>query len=54
MRGVKCPQCKSRFFVSGNVPKWTVCDSCGIQFVVEHNRTKIRDFIEKITGKWGD
>lgn len=54
MKGVKCPTCKNRFYVSGNVPKWTICDNCGTQFDVERHRTKLYDFLEKITRKWGD
>lgn len=54
MKGVKCPLCKYRFFVGGHIPKYTGCDNCEIKFEVERNRTKVRDFIEKLTGKWSD
>lgn len=54
MKGVKCPTCRNRFYVSGMVPKWVICGYCGMQFVVERNRTKVRDFIEKITKRRKD
>lgn len=52
MKGVKCPMCKHRFYISGNIPKLTMCDKCKIYFLVEYNRTKIRDFFDRLKNKW--
>lgn len=45
---VKCPWCGFRFIVSGNVPKWTTCFNCVVQFNVRRNKTGIKSFIKRL------
>lgn len=47
---IRCPLCKQRWNVSGNIPKWIICDECNVQFIARHNKTGFKAFIKRLFG----